>query len=197
MLKNKVLFALFCSLSLFNLQAEKKAETTENKAKKEQVVFLKQDVKKKIAYITVIAAYNAENYGMNFNGHSKGNAYYKIPVGWTVKVRFENWSPVPHSLVIVEQDRVKKPQVGEPYFDGASSPDPTLATAAKKADFSFEIDEAGDFAFACGFPAHSANGQWIGLETLDTIKKAELVVTKKAVANTTSKKDCPLLCCTK
>ncbi|MCM8533148.1 MAG: hypothetical protein NE330_18415 [Lentisphaeraceae bacterium] len=153
------------------------AEMKKNSDKK--VNFFVQDVAKKTVNITVVAAYNGVNYGMNFNGYAKGASSYKIPTGWTVKVRFENWSPVPHSLVIVEEDMVSRPQVGEAYFEGANSPDPTLATAPKEADFSFVVDEPGDFAFACGFPAHSANGQWIKLEVSDDYKKAEFVVPKK------------------
>ena len=103
------------------------------------------------------------------------------PKSWNqnLKVTFENWSPVPHSLIIVEEDSVVKPQVGTAYFDGASTPNPTLATAPKKATFSFVVDEPGDFAFACGFPAHSANGQWIKLEVSDDFKKAEFITPKK------------------
>ena len=141
-----------------------------------KVTFFKQDAEKKTVYMTVIAAYNAVNFGMNFNGHAKGKAIYKVPTGWTVHIKFENWSPVPHSLVIVEEDRVRRPQVGEAYFEGANSPNPTMATAAKEASFSFVVDEAGDFAFACGFPAHSANGQWIKLEVSDDFNKAEYLL---------------------
>jgi hypothetical protein len=152
-------------------------EMKKNSDKK--VNFFNQNAEKKIVNITVVAAYNAVNYGMNFNGYAKGMASYKVPTGWTVKVRFENWSPVPHSLIVVEEDNVSRPQVGEAYFEGANSPNPTLATASKKADFSFVVDEPGDFALACGFPAHSANGQWIKLEVSDDFKKAEFITPKK------------------
>ena len=142
-----------------------------------KVSFLTQDIKNKAVNLTVIAAYNAVNYGMNFNGFSKGNAIYKIPTGWTVNVKFENRSPVPHSLVVVEEDSATKLQVGKPYFKGATTPNATLATAPKRASFSFVADEAGDYAFACAFPAHSANGQWIKFEVSNDFKK-QLIHTK-------------------
>ncbi len=150
-----------------------------NAKPKKKVDFITQDVATKTVNLTLVATYNAVNYGMNFNGFSKGTASYKVPTGWTVKVRFENWSPVPHSVVVVEEDMVSRPQVGEAYFEGANSPSPTLATAPKEADFSFVVDEPGDFAIACGFPAHSANGQWIKFEVSDDFQKAEFVTPAK------------------
>ena len=86
---------------------------------KKKVNFLSQNVEKKEVNLTVIGTYNADNHGMNFNGYSKGKATYKIPTGWKVNVTFENWSPVPHSVVVVEERVTRKPQMGQPYFDGA------------------------------------------------------------------------------
>ena len=112
---------------------------------------------------------------MNFNGYSKGKATYKIPTGWKVNVTYENWSPVPHSVVVVEERVTRKPQMGQPYFDGATTPNANMATTPKEAKFSFEVDEPGDFAIACGFPAHAASGHWIKLEVSDDFKKAEFI----------------------
>jgi hypothetical protein len=33
-----------------------------------------------------------------------------------------------------------------------------------KATFTFTADEEGEYAFACGFPAHAIAGHWVGLE---------------------------------
>ena len=142
---------------------------------KKKVNFLSQNADKKEVNLTVIGTYNADNHGMNFNGYSKGKATYKIPTGWKVNVTYENWSPVPHSVIVVEERVTRKPQMGQPYFDGASTPNPNLATTPKEAKFSFELDEPGDFAFACGFPAHAASGHWIKLEVSDDFKKAEFI----------------------
>jgi hypothetical protein len=131
--------------------------------------FLMVDTEKKLVTIPVIATYNDVNYGMNFNGHHRGGAVYTVPKGWKVTVKFENRSPVPHSAVIVEQFMTRKPQVGEPFFDGAGTKD-YLKGLVKKDEFSFVADETGKFAIACGFPAHAASGHWI---TLNIDREAE------------------------
>ena len=133
--------------------------------------FISMGKEDKHVCVTVVATYDTSNYGMNFNGASKGSATYTIPTGWTVNVHFYNNSPVPHSLVVIEEERVKKIQVGEPYFDGASSPEPTKGMSEGTVNFSFVPDEAGDYAFACGFPIHSANGHWIKLTVSDEVEK--------------------------
>ncbi len=43
--------------------------------------------------------------------------------------------------------------------------------SASKATFTFTAGEAGDYAFACGFPSHAAGGHWVGLK-VDTEAKA-------------------------
>ncbi len=126
-------------------------------------VFIALDAKPKTVNVLLIATYDATNHGMNFNGFSHGKASYIVPVGWTVNVHFKNASPVPHSAVVVEQDALEELQIGEAYFDGATTPNPTLATTPKEAKFSFVADEAGNYAFACGFPTHAAHGHWLGL----------------------------------
>ncbi len=146
---------------------------------KKKVAFLTPVAAKKEVNVTLVATYDDNNHGMNFNGHSKGSATYKIPTGWKVNVTFENWSPVPHSLIVVEDRTVRKPHMGEPYFEGAVTPDAHLATAPKEAKFSFTPDEAGDFAFACGFPAHAASGHWIKLEVSDDFEKPEYLTKGK------------------
>ncbi|MBK8093403.1 MAG: hypothetical protein IPK32_15840 [Verrucomicrobiaceae bacterium] len=125
--------------------------------------FLKLGEKPRSVKITLVATYTAANYGMNFNGYAHGKLVYTIPKDWAVDVTFINPSPIPHSLLVVEKDMLKKPQMGAPYFDGAGVPKPEQGMAFAKADFSFTPDEAGEYALACGFPAHAANGHWVSL----------------------------------
>jgi hypothetical protein len=129
----------------------------------------------------VVSAYNSVNYGMNFNGFAKGGARYTIPQGWTVSVVFTNNSPVPHSAIVVEKPVVKKLQMGEPAFKGASTPYPVRGTTGKVGvPFQFTADEAGEFAIACGFPSHSANGHWIGFDVSATATAPSLQFGDKA-----------------
>ncbi len=118
--------------------------------------------------LNVMAAYGDVNYGMNFNGFAKGNARYVIPKDWTVKITFLNRSPVPHSAIVVERPTLKKLQMGDPYFKGASTPNPVQGTTGPAVTFQFVPNEAGDFALACGFPSHALGGHWIEFEVSET-----------------------------
>ncbi len=144
-------------------------------------VFLAQDAEKKEATLHIVATFDKSNYGMNFNGFSKGKGGYEIPVGWKVKVKFCNNSAVPHSLIVVDAEEAStKINLGdEPYFDGASTPSPLKGTTSAIENFEFVADEAGKFAFACGFPTHSVNGHWIFLNIKKELKEAKFVAPKK------------------
>ncbi len=132
--------------------------------------FLRLSNKPNTVELVIVAVFNDENYGMNFNGYAKGQAIYTIPKGWNVDVTFINPGPVPHSLLVIEKDSLKKLQVAEPYFKGAAVPEHLKGMSFAKGSFSFVADEAGEFALACGFPAHALNGHWIALEISDEAK---------------------------
>ena len=159
------------------------APASESKAAEpKESMFLSVDPKEpKTARLVVVSAYNSVNYGMNFNGFAKGGARYTIPQGWTVSVVFTNNSPVPHSAIVVEKPVVKKLQMGEPAFKGASTPYPVRGTTGKVGvPFQFTADEAGEFAIACGFPSHSANGHWIAFDVSATATAPSLQFGDKA-----------------
>ncbi len=132
--------------------------------------FLRLGEEDKTAVITLVAVWSAANAGMNFNGYSHGKAIYTIPKDWKVEVRFINPSPIPHSALVVERDTTKKLQMGEPFFPGASVPNPAQGMSNKAATFSFVADEAGEFAIACGFPAHAISGHWVSLNVSEGLK---------------------------
>ncbi len=151
-------------------------------AEPQESMFLSVDpITPKTARLVVVSAYNPVNYGMNFNGFAKGGARYTIPQGWTVSVSFTNNSPVPHSAIVVDKPIVKKLQMGEPAFKGASTPYPVRGTTGKGGvAFQFVADEAGEFAIACGFPSHSANGHWIAFDISPTATAPSLQFGTKA-----------------
>lgn len=141
--------------------------------------FLRLGDKPMTVKLTVVAVWTAENYGMNFNGFAKGNALYTIPKGWTVEVTYINPSPIPHSLIVIEKGDTKKLQVPEPYFKGAGVPDHIKGLSYGTHKFSFTADEAGEYALACGFPAHALNGHWIGLDISEDAKEPTLKLGEK------------------
>jgi hypothetical protein len=136
--------------------------------------FLKLGDKEKTAKITMVAAYSQANYGMNFNGYSHGKALFTIPTGWTVEVTFINPAPVPHSCIVVERESTKKLQMGDPYFEGGSVEKPAQGMSYGKASFTFVASEAGEYALACGFPAHAISGHWLALDVSDDAKEPTL-----------------------
>ena len=132
--------------------------------------FLKLGDKPKTAVITLVAVFTDANYGMNFNGHAKGSLVYTIPKGWTVEVHYINPSPIPHSAIVIEKSDLKKLQIPAPYFKGGAVPNHLQGLSYGKATFSFVADEAGEYALACGFPAHAMNGHWVALDVDDRIQ---------------------------
>ena len=127
--------------------------------------FLRMGDDGKLVKLVLVSAWNGANYGMNFDGFAKGGAKLTVPLGAEVEVTFTNRSPVPHSVIVVERPMVRRLQMGDPAFEGASTPNPVKGTTGSKGEvFKFKASEAGDFAFACGFPSHAANGHWIALE---------------------------------
>ncbi len=136
--------------------------------------FMKLGDKPKTVKLVLVATFTAANYGMNFNGFSHGKAVFTIPKDWTIEVTFINPSPIPHSAVVVEKDMTKKLQMGEPYFDGAGVPKPEVGLSLTKAEFKFVADEEGEYAFACGFPAHAINGHWLALNVSTDAKAPTL-----------------------
>jgi len=123
--------------------------------------FIKLGDQAKSVKVTLVATFNGANYGMNFNGYSHGRAVLTVPKDWTVHVTFINPSPIPHSAIVIEKDETKKLQVAEPYFPGGATPKHLVGMTVGKAEFTFIPDEAGEFALACGFPAHAVAGHWV------------------------------------
>lgn len=136
--------------------------------------FMKLGDAPKTLKITLVATFTDHNYGMNFNGFSHGKATYTIPVGWKVDVHFINPSPVPHSAIVIERSDTKKLQVAEPYFEGGATEKHLQGLALTTADFSFTPDEEGEFALACGFPAHAVAGHWLALEIVAEDQKPSI-----------------------
>jgi plastocyanin len=182
MIKRSIILLGSLALSYAHAEEPAKAEaghchTVTPSGEVKNPVFITTDEAKKEAQLTIVATLTEHNYGMNFNGFAKGEAGYEIPAGWKVKVKFCNNSPVPHSLIVVEvADAKSKINLGEePFFQGASTPSPLKGTTNKEENFEFTVDEAGAYAFACGFPTHSANGHWIRLDVKKDLKTAAFI----------------------
>jgi hypothetical protein len=117
--------------------------------------FLSVDAHRRRATITLIAAYNGENNGYNFDGYSRF-LMWTVPRGWIVRVVCTNRGQVWHSCAVVHGAGVAKTA-----FRGAATPHPRVGLeAGHTAHFSFRASRAGVFRFTCLVPGHEDAGMW-------------------------------------
>ena len=111
--------------------------------------FLAVDAHRHRVTITLIASYDDENGGFNFDGYSRF-LMWTVPRGWTVRVVCKNRGPLRHSCAVV-----KGPDSTKPVVRGAASPQPQRGLQpGQTARFTFRASEKGVFRFACLVPGH-------------------------------------------
>jgi uncharacterized cupredoxin-like copper-binding protein len=111
--------------------------------------FLAVDAQRHRVTITLIASYNGENGGYNFDGYSR-YLMWTVPRGWTVRVVCKNRGPLRHSCAVVQG-----PSSAQPAFRGATTPHPrTGLQPGGTARFAFRASRTGVFRFACLVPGH-------------------------------------------
>ncbi|MBX5437053.1 MAG: hypothetical protein IRZ33_07535 [Alicyclobacillaceae bacterium] len=124
----------------------------------------------KTADLLVIAGYKNVNNGMSFNGYANGQLKVTIPLGWKVNVKFENPSPIPHSVMIVPAATKGKATGFTPAFPHAETPNPSRGYSGKGAQmFTFTASKAGTYLIWCGVPGHGIAGMY---DTLVVSKSA-------------------------
>ncbi len=108
------------------------------------------------AAITLIAGYDAENSGFNFDGYARGELWVTVPRGWRVVVRCSNRSPVRHSCAVV-----RGPMNARPAFPGAETPHARVGLdQGQSARFSFRATRVGAYRLACLVPGHEEARMW-------------------------------------
>ena len=113
--------------------------------------FLAVDAHRHRVTITLIASYDGENHGFNFDGYSRF-LMWTVPKGWTIRVVCQNRGPLRHSCAVV-----KGPVTTKPAFRGAALPHPQRGLAAgQTARFTFRASKRGVFRFACLVIGHEA-----------------------------------------
>ena len=103
----------------------------------------------------MIASYDAENSGFNFDGYSR-YLMWTVPRGWAVRVVCKNRGPLRHSCAVVKGAASVKPA-----FRGAATPQPRIGLeAGHTARFSFRAAKKGVYRFACLVPGHEGARMW-------------------------------------
>ena len=117
--------------------------------------FLAVDAHRHRVTITLIASYNGENGGFNFDGYSRF-LMWKVPRGWTVRVVCKNRGPLRHSCAVVRGAGTSRPA-----FPGAATPKPQDGLlAGHTARFTFRATRNGVYRFACLVPGHEDARMW-------------------------------------
>jgi hypothetical protein len=121
--------------------------------------FLAVDARRHRVTITLIASYDGENGGFNFDGYSRF-LMWTVPRGWTIHVVCENRGPLRHSCAVMQGAGSTTPA-----FRGAATPQPRLGLeAGHRASFTFRATRTGVFRLACLVPGHESARMWDVLE---------------------------------
>ena len=117
--------------------------------------FLSVDAQRHRVTITLIASYNGENNGFNFDGYSRF-LMWTVPRGWMVRVVCTNHGPLRHSCAVVNGA-----DSATPAFRGAATPQPRLGLeAGHTARFAFRASRKGVYRFACLVAGHEDARMW-------------------------------------
>lgn len=117
--------------------------------------FLAVDAARHRVTITLIASYDGENNGFNFDGYSRF-LMWTVPRGWRVRVVCKNRGPLRHSCAVVDGANSTRPA-----FRGAATPQPRIGLeAGHSARFTFRATRKGVYRFACLVPGHEDARMW-------------------------------------
>jgi uncharacterized cupredoxin-like copper-binding protein len=118
--------------------------------------WLTADAASKSVTLRLVASYNSDNAGMNFNGYDGGKMIVTVPQGWQVTVSCENKGATSHSCAIVSG-------AGDtsPAFPHAESAAPVQGfPPGQSGTFSFMADRVGSYRISCLVPGHDGAGMW-------------------------------------
>jgi sulfocyanin len=151
-----------------------------------------------VVHLTIIAGWNNNNAGFNFNGGAHGQMVVTVPLGAKVMATYQNKSGF-HDVVIVPYQTSIPTASQAPAFPGAASPRPQFrpggrrgsapggasggrrggapggpAGAGKPQTFSFVASKAGTYRMICGVPGHALAGMWDTFVVSPTAKVASI-----------------------
>ncbi|MFL5574860.1 MAG: sulfocyanin-like copper-binding protein [Gemmatimonadaceae bacterium] len=125
--------------------------------------FMSYDAANKSVDLSVIAAFDHTMGGFNFNGGSNGAHVITVPVGWSVSMDVKNVDAIPHSAIVIRQQK--------PLPNAPDSPDIPRAYTSHVNDglppvngedqVNFRASKAGDYWIYCGVPGHGPSGMYI------------------------------------
>jgi hypothetical protein len=108
----------------------------------------------------LVAAATSTNSGFNFDGYTKGQGNFIVPVGWNVDFLFSNKGGFPHSAAIASN---LKPPVNLPVFGFApiSTPNANVGIGPNVTQvMSLNAVPSGNYYIVCLVPGHIQTGMW-------------------------------------
>ncbi len=136
------------------------------------------DTTKKQVRFELIAAWNANNNGYNYNGYYQGDAVLIVPENWQVSITLINWDGnAPHSIIVTNpftEDNIPDELTGEFSILKRAYTDSVYANESVSIKF---IAKVGDYWLFCGEKGHGINGQWIKLK-VDTRVRTPVIAIK-------------------
>jgi sulfocyanin len=125
--------------------------------------WMTSDAANRTVSLRVVAAADGSNGTMNFNGYGKGDMTVTVPLGWRVKIDFENrgLGALPHSLVIINEVSPVPIEDGTPAFPRALTIKLVEGLLAGQQDsLEFVAGKEGRFLLFCGVTGHGVAGMW-------------------------------------
>ena len=121
------------------------------------------DASSKTVSLEIIAAYNSQRGGFNFNGGSDGAHVITVPQGWTVRMHVKNVDAIPHSAIIILDQKPlpnapETPAISRAYTSHVSD---GLPAQTGQDDVEFRASKAGNYLIFCGVPGHGPSGMYI------------------------------------
>jgi sulfocyanin len=153
------------------------ASVTATKPKASAPTWLVYNASAHTATLTMIAAYNTNLSGFNFNGYGQGKMVVTLPLGTKLTVKFSNKASLPHSWVLTPFAK-HTASAFPTAVKGAATPNPTSGTTmGTNVTLHFTATPAGTYAMVCAVPGHAAAGMW---DTLIIAKgtKASIILKK-------------------
>jgi sulfocyanin len=125
--------------------------------------FLSYNAASKTVNLKLFAAYNSQQGGFNFNGGSNGSHTITVPVGWTVNADVINKDAIPHSAIVIADQRPIPNAPDKPAIERAYTSHLTDGLAPQNGEdtMNFKAAPAGNFLIACGVPGHAPSGMFI------------------------------------
>jgi len=122
--------------------------------------WLSWDAAQRTVALELVADYDDQNNGFNFDGYGRGKVLVRVPIGWRVAVTCRNAAPTRHSCAVVSG-----PQTIVPAFGGAATAAPVVGLlGGQTARFTFSASRAGTYRIASLVPGDEQARMWDVLE---------------------------------